>query len=355
MKLFGIEFSKKDILERVGDISQLCSATLYSIEDGKGRGLRVVEVRNSNLNFSVLVDRGLDIFTIDYKGVPISYVSKTHITSPAYYESQEYEWLRTFYGGALLTCGLTHVGVPEGKRGLHGRISNSHCEDLSIKKYWKSDKYVVEISGVVREAVVFGEHLKMFRKISTELGANWINIETEIENCSFEKTPLMILYHMNFGFPLLSANTEFLAPFSESKPRDEEAERDGMKFTRFENPIPNYKERVFFHKLKAIGGSKTFAALFNKNFNNKSLGVVMEWDLDQMPYLTEWKMMGQSDYVIGIEPGNCYPVGREGAEKRGELQYIEPLEKKKFDIKLSVFDDVSKYNELIKLIKGGSN
>lgn len=346
MKIFGIEFSKKDILERVGDISQLCDATLYSLEDGKGRGLRAVTVRNSVLNYTILVDRGMDIFTIDYKGIPVSYVSKTGITSPAYYESRGYEWLRTFYGGALLTCGLTHVGVPEGERGLHGRISNSHCEDLSISKYWRSDKYVVEVSGTVREAVVFGEHLKMRRKIITELGASWIKVETEIENCSFERTPLMVLYHMNFGFPVLTASSELVAPFEESVPRDEEAQKDGKNFVKFQDPTPGYKERVFFHKLKHVEDSKTFVAVVNKNFENKILGVLMKWDLEQMPYLTEWKMMGQSDYVLGIEPGNCYPVGRHGAERRGELQYIEPLETQRFDIEISVFDDFEKYLEL---------
>lgn len=346
MRIFGIELLKREILERVGDISQLCDAVLYSFEDGKGRGLRAISVRNSVLNYTILADRGLDIFTIDYKGIPVSYVSKTGITSPAYYESRGYEWLRTFYGGALLTCGLTHAGVPEEERGLHGRISNSHCEDLSINKYWQADRYIVEVSGTVREAVVFGEHLKMRRKIVTELGANWIRIETEIENNSFERTPLMVLYHMNFGFPVLSADSELVAPFEESVPRDEEAEKDGMNFVRFQGPTAGYKERVFFHKLKRVEGSKTFTAIVNKNFENRILGVVVKWDLEQMPYLTEWKMMGQGDYVLGIEPGNCYPVGRKGAERRGELQYIEPLEKRKFDLEISIFDDFEKYLEL---------
>jgi len=346
MKLFGIELTRREILERVGDISQLCSATLYSIEDGKGRNLRVVEVRNSVLNFSILVDRAMDIFTVDYKGIPVSYVSKTLVTSPAYFENRDYEWLRTFYGGALLTCGLTHAGVPEDDRGLHGRISNSHSENLSIRKYWKDNDYIVEVSGTVREAVIFGEHLEMHRTIRTQLGANWIEIETEIENLSFESVPLMVLYHMNFGFPLLSNNTEFLAPFKESIPRDAEAAKDYDRFTTFETPIPGYAERVFFHKLKPVDGSKTFSALFNKDLNGKVFGVVIEWSLEQMPYLTEWKMMGQGDYVVGIEPGNCYPVGRKGAEERDELQYIEPFEKRRFDLKLFVFDEKEKYEEL---------
>ena len=42
--------------------------------------------------------------------------------------NQGLEWLYSFAGGLLTTCGLTHVGGPEedefGRRGLHGRISN---------------------------------------------------------------------------------------------------------------------------------------------------------------------------------------------------------------------------------------
>ncbi|MHB8279267.1 MAG: DUF4432 family protein [Candidatus Humimicrobiaceae bacterium] len=46
------------------------------------------------------------------KDIPIAWRSSTKETSPVYYESKGFEFLRTFYGGLLTTCGLTHIGAP---------------------------------------------------------------------------------------------------------------------------------------------------------------------------------------------------------------------------------------------------
>ena len=39
----------------------------------------------------------------------------------------------------------------------------------------------------------------------------------------------------------------------------------------------------------------------------------------ELPCFTEWKMLGEKEYVLGIEPGNCRPMGREAEREAGRL------------------------------------
>ena len=51
-------------------------------------------------------------------GKPFSWISKTGITAPAYYEKDDKSWLRGFYGGLITTCGLKNIGGSVGEQGL---------------------------------------------------------------------------------------------------------------------------------------------------------------------------------------------------------------------------------------------
>ena len=55
-------------------------------------------------------------------------------------------------------------------------------------------------------------------------------------------------------------------------------------------------------------------------------GLTMEYDTALLPCFTEWKMMGEYEYVLGIEPGNAYPDGRDVMREKGMLQMIAPGE-----------------------------
>ena len=35
-------------------------------------------------------------------------------------------------------------------------------------------------------------------------------------------------------------------------------------------------------------------------------------------------MMGEYDYVLGLEPGNCLPDGRDVMREKGYLQFLNP-------------------------------
>ena len=170
--------------------------------------------------------RSLDIGGAEFNGMPLAWLHPT-LGTPAQHETQGYGWLRTFGGGLVTTCGLTHFGQPEvdGNEtlGLHGRISHTPAENVKVTTAWQGDDYMLTIEGQARQSVLFGENLLLTRKITTQLGAHHFVIEDTVSNEGFRATPHMILYHCNFGFPIVSPDSELLVNDEWVKPRDEAA------------------------------------------------------------------------------------------------------------------------------------
>ena len=219
MEIFGKKYSKTEILKKVGDVSQLGGIKSYEFSDGMAKNLRAVDIKSPNgIEMTVVLDRAMDISALSYKNIPISWRSATREASAAYYESKGLEWLRTFFGGLMTTCGLTYFGPPANDNGeelgLHGRITNLPAGNVFADGKWENDNYVMWVQGKIREARPFGEKLELSRKISTFMDKPVIIIEDTVENIGFTDYPLMVLYHLNFGFPLLDSSTKIVLPKS---------------------------------------------------------------------------------------------------------------------------------------------
>ena len=49
-------------------------------------------------------------------------------------------------------------------------------------------------------------------------------------------------------------------------------------------------------------------------------------------------MMGKTDYVLGLEPGNCTPDGRDVLRKNKTLKFLESGESKTTTVRFSFVD-----------------
>ena len=331
-KIFGNQLTKTEILKRVGDISQIAGAIRYTYSEGKAKGTNAIEVKTgAGLRFVILPDRGMDIAYAEVNGIPFSYISKTGVISPVHYDEKDF--LRSFTGGLLTTCGLTYMGAPcvdEGvSLGAHGRISNTPAFDVSINQDWdENGDYVIEVVGKVRESSMFGDNLVLKRTITAFLGENKIYLHDEIENAGFNKSPLMVLYHMNFGYPLLSENSVLNTNCINMRPRDDDATRGVYKTTEFSAPVKDYKEQVFYRD----SVESSYVTLTNPDLGAM---VKLEFSAEQLPYFVEWKQVGEQDYVVGLEPATNPPDGRAAIRARNELNFLDPMQKRDFDIILS--------------------
>ena len=249
--------------------------------------------------------------------------------------------VRSFFGGLICTCGLSYNGavcMDDGEElGIHGRISNSPAYNISTGGEWKKDDYVFWLEGKVKEATFNNDNLELKRKITMSMDGLWIKVNDLITNIGNRKSPLMVLYHMNFGFPLLDVGAKLIGFNSKVIPQDSEAEKYFDTYNIFEGPQPNFKQRVYHHDIPADHKGYSHIIFANENFSNRNgIGVHLEFKKNTLPYMTEWKNLNIKEYTVGLEPGNSFPRGRVIERTEGNLKYIEPDEEIDFEFQIEV-------------------
>jgi len=345
--------NKREMLRYVGDFSQLFGIKEYTLNGGKAKGVKAFDVKNgSGLEFTVLADRCLDIAGLSFKGINCSYISKTGIVAPEYYDESGIGFLRSFHAGFLTTCGLRNAGGPCEENGetfgLHGRISNTPGEEICATTEWIDDVPVLTISGKMREARLFGENMILGRKITCKYGENKFTIQNTVENFSFKREAIMLLFHFNLGYPLLDEDAILVTPTEKLTPRDQEALGGEALYHQCQKPTPGYSEQVFYHNLKSNQNGDTCVALINKKIE---IGIALHFNKNQLFNFTQWKQMGEGEYVMGMEPCNCYVGGRADPMNSEVLEYLEPGEIRNFDLTIELLNGTDEIDTLIKNIK----
>lgn len=341
MELWGKKYTRRELESYTGDLRQIADIRLATLGDGQERGVRVAEVRTgSGFDFTVLLDRAMDIGTATYNGIPLAWQSGTGAAHPSRYEPEGRGWLRTFHGGLLALCGLTQAGAADidldsgEKLGLHGRIGTTPAYDIRIERTWLNDnQMVMRLSGVVDELVLFGHRLRLERTLEFTPGQPLITIHDRVRNFGGLPAPLMVIYHCNFGWPLVSPDSEFVSASKTTQPRDTAAEPGINLWHQMEPPTAGYAEQVFFHQFEPSDKLAT-VSIVNKALG---LGASIRFDPRTLNYLTQWKQMGFGDYTVGIEPGNCLPEGRVKAKATGRLRMLAPDETDEFTLSIEVF------------------
>lgn len=351
------KMNEKELKKYLGRMDQLAGIQTCILQDGKAWTSRCAYVyTGTGLEFTVYLDRCMDISQARYKGFPLGWRSTPGDVAPFYYEPEGIRWLRSYFGGLLTTCGLTNVGPPCEKSelsgdGLHGRISNTPAEDVCIEKKWIDDKYTLILRGKMRQSALFMENLVLEREIKTYLGAKAFWIKDVVTNEGFRKSPFMILYHINIGWPVVREGAKVCIPAKRTTPRDKVAESGLDPWHEITSPAEEYSERVYFHTLdesleEAVIGIFHPVSLIDEDFR----GVYIKYNPMKLPKLVQWKMLGAGEYVIGLEPSNAGVLGRDETERRGEMDYLMPGEIRTYELEIGVIErNLEDYfNQLIK-------
>jgi hypothetical protein len=337
--LYGRDWTKAELLARVGDVSQVGGARLVRLQEGPEDGVLAAQLRTgAGLSFTVLPGRGMDIGEAHYNGVSLCWRSPTGEQHPAFYEPPGQGWLRGFYGGLMVTCGLTTAGWPsndEGQElGLHGRASYLPARNVHVDGEWQDDEYVMWVQGRIREAVPYGENVQLTRRVWARLGERRLFVEDVVENMGHDPTPHMIAYHVNPGFPILDEGSELRFSKREVTPVLEEYAAGLPEHARFPGPTPGWKAEVYHHRLQEDGTT----ALFNPRLG---LGLYVKQRMSELPWMWQWKQTGPGLYVVGMEPANCQGSGRANERARGALEMLQPGERREYHLEIGVTEDPS--------------
>ena len=305
----------------IGNPNQLCSVRRVTLEEGRGKHTEIIEaVTAGGLQLDILPDTGLDIGQTRYKGVNMSWMSKNGYDGPAVISPYETEFVNTFPGGLLYTCGLRSAG-PANRDGdewhpLHGRYHSLPAEQVCAEIV--DDEIIVK--GTIRETALFGHVLEVKRTIRIPAFGSSVTVEDRVSNLTPRDEEYMQIYHCNFGYPLLSEKARLVLPEErETIPRTEFAGTGLDRACEFDAPIDSEEERVFFQKMKSD---------YTATLQNPELGIqmTMAWSGDTLPILSQWRSMASGDYVLGLEPTNCYIMGRHEERKNGTIPVLKAFE-----------------------------
>lgn len=321
----------------VGNLYQIGGTRHYCLTDGNCNGTRCIDVKTgSGFEYTVVCDRGLDISLASFDGMNLVYLTAGMESNPAFYNPSDSEWLRTFSAGLLTTCGPTHLSNPcedaGEKLGLHGRWSSLSTKQVCDLTDYEKGK--IEIRGILQEAIPFGYKLNMKRSIQSEFGKSVVIIEDEIENESSRPAPLNLLYHVNFGYPLLDESAMIHVPSSKYCGYDDYSEERRCEQCTVKRPGEGEREKNYLHTFENEEGVVT-AWIHNPNLQNGT-AVYLRFDPKQLPYMTQWVMEDIKDYVVALEPANVPCEPRNVLRNMGIFPTLDPGEKRRFRLEIGV-------------------
>jgi galactose mutarotase-like enzyme len=329
------------------------SVTKRALRGGLREGVDVIEVDNGRLKFVVIPTRGMGLWNAALGSLRIGWNSPVKgPVHPAFVRLNEASgigWLDGF-DELLVRCGLESNGAPEFDDGgalrypLHGKIANipAHkvelCVDGGIAAH--GDWGEIAVTGVVDEARLFGNKLRMTTTVTTRVGSAGLSISDTIRNLSAEPGELELLYHINFGVPLLNPGSKVVLPVKTMAPRDAAAVGNVSEWDTYAPEAPGSKEAVFFFDLAADDAGRTHALLHNAAADR---GVSLEFDKTQLPCFSLWKnpQAAADGYVTGLEPGTNFPNRRSFEKRQGRVIVLEPGQSRTFELSMEIHGDAA--------------
>ena len=308
----------------VGRTQQVRGAELYTLEDGTGKGMRMLYVRNGRgLEAWISLDRAGDLVRVSYHGKNLGWFSPCGFVAPEHYGTVGYA--RSFTAGFCYTVGLDNAGVACEDAGevlpQHGTLSMKAATVMGREE----DKEGLTVKLQELDGVMFGRKLVLNRVYRFSYTEDTIVMEDTVINEGDTESPCLIMYHCNMGYPLLGERCELTIPHDKMWATTPQAKANMDTAMQMESPQDGYEERCYFYDI-----ADPRVDLYNPEIG---IGMTMTFDKDELPCFTEWKMMGKTEYVLGLEPANCTPDGRNVLRENGTLKFLNPDESKTTEVK----------------------
>ena len=296
---------------KISNLAQVASVRRYTLTEGRGKGLDVIDCDNGKVRFLLNVSKGLDMMQLYHEGQNVSFLSKNAFVS------KEDAFLNRFEGGMLYTCGLENAG---GRDGFvqHGRLHTLPAE--IVRAECTETEIVVE--GVVRDSALFGQNLALRRKYTAKLGVGEVVLEDTLVNESYADGEYCLLYHINSGYPMLDDGAKIELEAESIEPCGEWAKENLYRLYDVCAPTVKETETCYYFSLKT-----PVVSLRNEKLGKK---FTVRYSAETLPCFLMWKSFACGDYALGFEP--C-------TSKIGENLVMQPIgagERKTFTVKFTV-------------------
>lgn len=330
--------------DQVGGSAHGYRVTKRRLHGGLRDGVDVVEVDNGRFRFVVIPTRGMNIWRASCDDVQLGWQSPVKgPVHPAFVHTWEGTGIGFLDGfdELLCRCGLESNGAPEfsadGKLlyPLHGKIGTrpAHKVEVTID----SDSGEITVTGVVDEARLFGNKLRLTSTLTTRVGQSSMTINDEVRNIGGAAAELELLYHTNFGMPLVDEGAKLVLPVRKFAPRDAAAVSDMPRWDTY-GAAGSAAELCFFADL--LADSKGDTQVLLRSPTGKQ-GVSLKFNKQQLPCFTLWKnpQAACDGYVTGIEPGINFPNRRSFEKEKGRVASLAPNQTRQFALTIEAHTD----------------
>lgn len=290
---------------KISNLAQAASLRRYTLTEGIGKGLDVVDCDNGRLRFLLNASKALDIMQLYHEGQNMSFVSKNG------FSARETDFLSRFEGGMLYTCGLDSVGGRDGYE-LHGTLHNT----TACITRAECNESGITVEAEIAATALFGKSLVLKRKVFTSIGSDRVEIFDTLENRGHRDEDYCLLYHVNLGYPMLDEGAKIIAGEVDCAPRNAWAKENADKRYEVAAPVLGQEETCYFLALE-----KSEISLANEKLNKC---FTLSWTKETLPRFVLWKSMASGDYALGFEPSTTELDDRfiYGRIKHGESVYF---------------------------------
>ncbi len=313
-----------------------------------GRSCRVAHVdTGAGLRYVVAIDRGGDIVEASHRGINLVFLTPNDYAPPGHAYQRDAEWLASWPGGLLTTCGPQHIGHPRVEDGvpvsLHGHHSNTPAAVIAVHNPDpQRERFDFQLVMRVRDARMFGPTVEVERTVSGRLGEPVIRIVDQVINRSDRPCSHSLLYHVNPGYPLLDEGARLIyrgrAHVAAGGPRPR-SRAAWQRCKLVPAAIPEHigsSERVILVDLDADDAGIAHVGLINRRLG---LGLELEYPLAELPRFANWHHYGPTGcYVTGIEPFNGTMVGGDKDPHPRARQTLDPGESRVYHLTLRLHD-----------------
>jgi uncharacterized protein DUF4432 len=340
------------------------------LHGGKQDRVDLIVIDNGRLTITVVPTRGMGILRVVMGDLRLGWDSPVReVVHPKYVNLEArggLGWLEGF-NEWLARCGLEWAGHPGPDRfinnvgeqaemnlTLHGKVENIPASEVEVIVD-REPRPRIRVRGRVDERAFYGPKLELWTELSTEPGSSTFRIEDTLTNRSAFESEFQIIYHVNYGPPLLGAGAHFSAPVRRVTPFNAHAAKDVGTYADYAGPVRGFIEQVY--NLHPFSDREGRSLLMLSNAS-RDRGVSMGFAIAELPYVTLWKNLTalEEGYVTGLEPGTGFPYPRRLEREAGRVPKLKPGETRRFAIDFGVHATaaaVATVEEQIKRIQDG--
>lgn len=330
------------LLKQLGNIDQIAGIREAQLLRGRAEQIQIAEFYNAaGLRFTVVPDRCMDLYDFSYKGVNLSFQSKNGLTSPQAYTPADGEFAEQWPAGMLVTCGLDNVGGHVEDGGVfptHGRTSHVPAKTFGVTTRWEGDDYILRAQGEVHQTKMYSRHLSIQRTIETSLNSKVVKLHDVLTNFEAEDEPYLLLYHFNFGYPLLQESSLVETSKCTRSPMNDMS----TDYHHMMAPVDGRGEELYF---RTDLGDRACGVIYNEALE---LGAYVAFDTANLPNMLQWKNMKSHDYVLALEPCNTCGLNRRDALAQKKAAILPAYSSVENHLELGVLDGLTEIRSFLK-------